>query len=134
MAESLHALLAEGFDIAQRTLPKQQPHSKGRHKHMSNRRPRSVREDVSTLVNRAKALRKLAKLEARDPQPRTSDSTSDVETDTETRNYLRDILSDPPDLRTALETPLHNADALILDPPKQLEGDLINDPERKDTI
>ena len=135
LANELHTLLAEGFEIAKRTLPRQQPRIRQHHKHRTTLWPRSVREDVSTLTNRVKALRQLAKLESQGSQSQTvEDETHGENTVAETCNYLRDILSDPPDLRTVLDTPLRNIEALILDPREQAVENPDDDDSRENAI
>ena len=112
LAQNLHCLLTEGFEIAKETLPTHHPSIRTRKKSRETFWPRTVRHDLSTLRNRAKALRKLAKIESAIPQPR--EELANLEPDTEMRDYLRSILSDPPDLRTTLDTPLRDTDTLIL--------------------
>ena len=113
LAQNLHCLLTEGFEIAKATLPTHHTSTRTRYKSGETFWPRTIRHDLSTLRNRAKALRKLAKIESASPQPR-EELADELEPDTEMRDYLRSVLSDPPDLRTTLDTPLRDTDTLIL--------------------
>ena len=113
LAQNLHCLLTEGFEIAKATLPTHHTSIRTRYKSGETFWPRTIRHDLSTLRNRAKALRRLAKIESASPQPR-EELADELEPDTEMRDYLRSVLSDPPDIRTTLETPLRDTDTLIL--------------------
>ena len=76
-----------------------------------------------SLINRTKALRKLSKLESACQPPTIDGTPADQDTSEEMCEHLRGILSDPPELRTILDKPLRNTDALILTQMTEQEGE-----------